>query len=148
MSRKSLKSRKNWTNQRWRLESAEEHESWSAKFLKSQRAGSTRSETPSSATGQSDQADYWSVESADSAEFEGCEVMRKALKPAGQVDYQEMERLYGGCHCANRLSVIFIDSNIMRLVRIFAPYGHSSIWTISAPGRICSSKSRRPTNKR
>jgi hypothetical protein len=49
--------------------------------------------------------------------------MRKALKPAGQVDYQEMERLYGGCHCANRLSVIFIDNNIIRLVRIFAPYG-------------------------
>jgi hypothetical protein len=51
--------------------------------------------------------------------------MRKALKPAGQVDYQEMERLYGGCHCTNRLSVIFSDNNIIRLVRIFAPYGLS-----------------------
>jgi hypothetical protein len=36
-----------------------------------------------------------------------------------------MERLYGVCHCANRLSVIFIDNNIIRLVRIFAPYGVS-----------------------
>jgi hypothetical protein len=46
-----------------------------------------------------------------------------AVKPAGQGNYEEMERLYDVCHCANRLSVIFIDNNIIRPVRIFAPYG-------------------------
>ena len=46
-----------------------------------------------------------------------------AVKPAGQAGYQEMERLYGVCHCTNRLSTILIDNNIIQFVRIFAPYG-------------------------
>ena len=46
-----------------------------------------------------------------------------AVKPAGQGNYDEVERLYGVCHCTNNLAAIFFDNNIMRLVRIFAPYG-------------------------
>ena len=49
--------------------------------------------------------------------------MCKAVKPTGQSDYQEMERLYGVYHCTITLSLIFSDNNIIRLVRIFAPYG-------------------------
>ena len=45
-----------------------------------------------------------------------------AIKPAGQGNYEEMERLYDVCHCTNRLSVILFDNNIIQLVRIFAPY--------------------------
>jgi len=57
------------------------------------------------------------------AEVDSGEVMRKALKPAGHGNYDEVERLYGVCHCPNRSSVIFFDNNIIQLVRIFAPYG-------------------------
>ena len=46
-----------------------------------------------------------------------------AVKPAGQGDYQEMKWLYDVAHCPNRLSAILSDNNIIRLVRIFAPYG-------------------------
>jgi len=49
-----------------------------------------------------------------------------AVKPAGQGDYQGMERLYGVCHCTNRLSTILFDNNIIQFFRIFAPYGISS----------------------
>jgi len=51
--------------------------------------------------------------------------MCEAVKPALQGDYQEMERLYGVCHCTNNLSVILIlfDNNVIPLVRILAPYG-------------------------
>jgi len=45
-----------------------------------------------------------------------------AVKPAGQGDYKEMERLYGDCHYTNRLSLILFDNNIIQFVRIFAPY--------------------------
>ena len=51
----------------------------------------------------------------------------------GQGDYEKMERLYGVCHCANRLSVIFIDNNIIQLVRIFAPYGFTAFTHDSSP---------------
>jgi hypothetical protein len=44
-----------------------------------------------------------------------------AVKSADQSDYEEMESLYDVCHCTNRLSVILLDNNIIRLVRIFAP---------------------------
>ena len=33
-----------------------------------------------------------------------------------------MERLYDAGHCTNRLTVILFDYNIIRFVRIFAPY--------------------------
>ena len=33
-----------------------------------------------------------------------------------------MKWLYDVAHCPNRLSVILPDNNIIRLVRIFAPY--------------------------
>ncbi|MEN8106702.1 MAG: hypothetical protein ABFS22_01705 [Pseudomonadota bacterium] len=46
-----------------------------------------------------------------------------AVKPAGQGNYEEVEGLYDRGHCANRLSVILPDNNIIRFVRIFAPYG-------------------------
>ena len=49
--------------------------------------------------------------------------MSTAVKPAGQSNYEEMERLYDIDHCTNRLSVIFCDNNIIRFVRIFSPYG-------------------------
>jgi len=45
-----------------------------------------------------------------------------AVKPAGQGNYEEMERLYSVYHCTNRLSVILFDNNIIQFVRIFAPY--------------------------
>ncbi len=45
-----------------------------------------------------------------------------ALKPAGQSAKQQMEGLYDVGHCTNRLSVILPDNNIIRLVRICAPY--------------------------
>jgi hypothetical protein len=48
-----------------------------------------------------------------------------AVKPAGQSDCEEVERLYDIGHCANRLSIIMPDNNIIRFVRIFAPYGHT-----------------------
>ena len=41
---------------------------------------------------------------------------------AGQGNDEEVEGLCDMGHCANRLSVIFFDKNIIRLVRIFAPY--------------------------
>jgi len=43
-------------------------------------------------------------------------------KRAGQGDYEEVEWLYDMGHCTNRLSVLLCDNNIIRLVRIFAPY--------------------------
>ena len=46
-----------------------------------------------------------------------------AVKPSGQGDYQEMERLYDVGHCTNRLSVILLNYNMIRIVRFFAPYG-------------------------
>jgi hypothetical protein len=36
--------------------------------------------------------------------------------------YGQVEGLYDIGHCTNRLSVIFSENNIIRLVRIFAPY--------------------------
>jgi hypothetical protein len=45
-----------------------------------------------------------------------------AVKPTGQCDYEEVEELYNVIHCANRLSVIFFDNNIILLFRLFAPY--------------------------
>ena len=45
-----------------------------------------------------------------------------AVKPAGQGDYPEMERLYGVCHRTNRLSTILLDNNIIQFVQLFAPY--------------------------
>jgi len=45
-----------------------------------------------------------------------------AVKPAGQGNYQEVERLYDMGHCTNRLSVILFNNNIIRLVQFFAPY--------------------------
>jgi hypothetical protein len=65
--------------------------------------------------------------------------MCKAVKPTGQSDYQEMERLYGVYHCTITLSLIFSDNNIIRLVRIFAPYGLSGksqvSWSNTFPAR-------------
>jgi hypothetical protein len=49
------------------------------------------------------------------------------VKPTGQGDYEEVEGLYDMGHCTNRLSIILCDNNIIRLVRIFAPYG---VWLI------------------
>jgi hypothetical protein len=46
-----------------------------------------------------------------------------AVKPAGQRNYEEVEGLYDRGHCQNRLAAILSDKNIIRLVRIFAPYG-------------------------
>jgi hypothetical protein len=48
-----------------------------------------------------------------------------AVKPANQRHNEEMERLYNRCHSSNRLSVILPNNNIIRFVRIFAPYGSS-----------------------
>jgi len=45
-----------------------------------------------------------------------------AVKPTGQGDYKKMERLYCVRHSTNRLSLILFDNNIIRFVRIFAPY--------------------------
>ena len=45
-----------------------------------------------------------------------------AVKPAGQHDYEEVEGVYDRGHCPNRIASIFSDNNILRLVRIFAPY--------------------------
>ena len=45
-----------------------------------------------------------------------------AVESAGQGDYKEMERLYCVRHSTNRLSLILFDNNIIRLVRVFAPY--------------------------
>jgi hypothetical protein len=53
--------------------------------------------------------------------------MCKAVEPAGQGDYKEMERLYCVRHSTNRLSLILFDNNIIRLVRIFAPYAPEKI---------------------
>jgi hypothetical protein len=49
--------------------------------------------------------------------------MCKAVKPAGQGNCDEVERLYGVSHCTNKLSVILLDNNVIRFVRVFAPYG-------------------------
>ena len=46
-----------------------------------------------------------------------------AVKPAGQRNYEEVEGLYDRGHCQNRLAAILSDNTIIRLVRIFAPYG-------------------------
>ena len=48
--------------------------------------------------------------------------MGKAVKPACQSSYGEMERLYGVFHSMNGLSAILCDNYIIRLIRIFAPY--------------------------
>ena len=48
-----------------------------------------------------------------------------AVTLAGQGNYQEVERLHDVGHWTNRLSVILPNNNIIRLVRIFAPYGLS-----------------------
>ena len=48
-----------------------------------------------------------------------------AAKPADQGNYQDVERLHDMGHCTNRLSVILPNNNIIRLVRVFAPYGLS-----------------------
>jgi hypothetical protein len=50
------------------------------------------------------------------------DVLLVPVEPAGQGDYQQMKWLYDVAHCPNRLSVILPDNNIIRLVRIFAPY--------------------------
>ena len=62
-----------------------------------------------------------------------------AVEPAGEAGYQEMERLYGVCHCTNRLSTILIDNNIIQFVRIFAPYG---LWTVTRPLKSAVTESR------
>ena len=46
-----------------------------------------------------------------------------AVKPAGQGNYQELERLHDMGHWTNRLSIILPNNDIIRLVRVFAPYG-------------------------
>jgi len=46
-----------------------------------------------------------------------------AVKPAGQGDYEEVGELNYMDHCTNRLSSNLSDNNIIRFVRIFAPYG-------------------------
>jgi len=53
-----------------------------------------------------------------------------AVTPAGQGNDQEVERLHDRGHWTNRLSVILPNNNIIRLVRIFAPYAirqHKSV---------------------
>ena len=47
-----------------------------------------------------------------------------AVKPAGQGNYDEVERLHGIFHCTNNLAVILFYNNTIRLVRILGPYGH------------------------
>jgi hypothetical protein len=47
-----------------------------------------------------------------------------AVKPAGQGDYEEVGELNYMGHGTNRLSAIFFDYNIIRFVRIFAPYAN------------------------
>ena len=44
-------------------------------------------------------------------------------RPAGQRNYEEVKGLYDRGNCQNRLAAILTDNNIIRLVRIFAPYG-------------------------
>jgi hypothetical protein len=51
-----------------------------------------------------------------------------AVKPAGQRNYEEVEGLYDRGHCQNRLAAILSDKNIIRLVRIFAPYGSFEVF--------------------
>lgn len=46
-----------------------------------------------------------------------------AVKAADHGDDLEMASLYGVFHCTNNLPIRLIDNNIIRLVRIFAPYG-------------------------
>ena len=46
-----------------------------------------------------------------------------AVDPAGQGDYMAMQRLYCVRYSMYRLSLISFYNNIIRLVRIFAPYG-------------------------
>jgi len=70
-----------------------------------------------------------------------------AIKPACQGNYEEMERLYDVCHCTNRISVIFSDNNIIRLVRIFAPYARYPFHCTVTPGKSIAavfSNSRSP----
>jgi len=45
------------------------------------------------------------------------------VKPAGEGDDQKLERIDDVCHCQKKLSAILLKSNIIRLVRICAPYG-------------------------
>jgi len=45
-----------------------------------------------------------------------------AVKPADHGDDLEMASLYGVFYCTNNLPIRLIDNNIIRLVRIFAPY--------------------------
>jgi len=52
---------------------------------------------------------------------------------AGQGNYDEVERLYGVCHCTNNLTVILFDNNIIALVRKFAPYVVDLLATPIAP---------------
>ena len=46
-----------------------------------------------------------------------------AVKPTGQCDDQKLKGMYDVRHCKNRLTVILFDNNIIRIIRIFAPYG-------------------------
>jgi hypothetical protein len=46
-----------------------------------------------------------------------------AVEPAGQGDFKEMERPYCVRHSMYRLPLISFYNNIIRLDRIFAPYG-------------------------
>ena len=48
------------------------------------------------------------------------------VKTADQGVGQKLERMYDVRHCQNRLSVILFDNNIIRFVRIFAPYGQGN----------------------
>jgi hypothetical protein len=50
-----------------------------------------------------------------------------AVKSAGQRNYEEVEGLYDRGHCQNRLAAILSDNNIIRLVRMFAPYVHEEL---------------------
>jgi len=62
-----------------------------------------------------------------------------SVKPTGQCDYEEVERLYDMGHQTNRLSVILFDNNIIPLVRFFAPYD-----LLRRNGRAGSANSRAP----
>jgi len=49
--------------------------------------------------------------------------MCKAVQPAGQGDYQQIGGLYDIHHRTETLFAMSFHNNIIRLVRIFAPYG-------------------------
>ena len=52
------------------------------------------------------------------------------VKPTGQSDGQKLEGTYDVRHCYKRLSVILFYNNIIRLARVFAPYGLNFRWRI------------------